>query len=118
MSEETLDIVINARDYATTTLRGVIGYLRDLGAASIMVTSNVALLTRELGLEVPILNEAMRSFRIVSATIRLAGAAMKVYELLTHSATAATIAQTIAQHGLNAALAVTVGLLTMGWVWA
>jgi len=114
MPEESLDIVINARDYASATLQGIIGYLRELGTASMMVVSNVATLTRELGLELPLLNEFMRAFHIVETTINLAGAAIKAYELLTRSATAATIAHAIAQHGLNAALAATVGLLTMG----
>jgi len=114
MPEESLDIVINAKDYASATLQGVTVYLRELGTASMMVVSNVATLTRELGLELPLLNEVMRAFHIVETTINLAGAAIKAYELLTRSATAATIAHAIAQHGLNAALAVTVGLLTMG----
>ena len=112
--EETLDIVINARDYATATLNNVVGSLRGLGAASATVVGNIAVLTRELGLELPVLNDMLRVFRVLDATMRVAASAVKVYELLTHSSTAATIAYTIAQHGLNAALAVTVGLLTMG----
>jgi len=112
--EETLDIVINARDYATASLETVTGHVRELGASSLAVAGSVSALARELGVEVPILNEVAGALHLVSTVTRAAGAATKAYELLTHSSTLATVAQTIAQHGLNAALAVTVGLLTMG----
>jgi len=112
--EESLEIVINARDYASETLRGITGSVRSLGMSTVMLASNIAYLTRELGLNIPALNEIVRVFHVIGVAIRAAGAAMNVYQTLTRGATLATVAQTLAQHGLNTALAITVGLLTAG----
>jgi len=114
MPEESLEIVINARDYASETLRGVTGSVRSLGMGAVMLASNLAYLTRELGLNIPALNEMIQVFHVIGVAVRAAGAAMSAYQTLTKGATLATAAQTIAQHGLNTALAITVGLLTAG----
>ncbi len=114
MPEESLEIVINARDYASETLRGIIGSVRSLGMGTVTLAGNIAYLTRELGLNIPALNEMVRVFHVIGVAVRTAGAAMGIYQTLTRAATVATAAQTFAQHGLNAALAVTVGLLTLG----
>jgi len=114
MPEESLEIVINARDYASETLRGITGSVRSLGMGTVTLASNIASLTRELGLNIPALNAVVQVFQVIGVAIRAAGAAMNIYQTLTRGATLATVAQTMAQHGLNTALAITVGLLTAG----
>jgi len=106
MPEEELDIVINARDYATETLHGITGTVRSLGMSVTMATSNFAMLTKELGIQIPFLEGINRAFHTIGIAIRAAGAAMRVYELLTKSAT-------IAEWAHAAALAIKAHLMAI-----
>jgi len=142
MAEESLDIVIRARDMASDQIANVVNSLKGLGDVNVTVAATQAhvsssfhslgsalrtfgrdvgiaghtfvMLTKELGISVPIINQVVGAVGILASVFRMVGAIMHAYELITKSATFATIAQTIAQHGLNTALAITVGLLTAG----
>ena len=96
MVEERLDIVINARDYATETLRGITGTVRSLGMNTLMLASNFATLTRELGIQSTFLNGIVKTMEILGATIRSVGAAMQIYTTMTKFAAAAEWAHSAA----------------------
>jgi len=85
MPEEKLDIVINARDYATATLEGVSGRVKELGASVLMTTGNFSTLTRELGIQIPLLEGFKHMFHTLGLAVQLAGSAMKTYQLLASS---------------------------------
>ena len=142
MAEESLDIIIRARDMASSEIANVVNSLKGLGDVNVTVAATQAhvsssfhslgsvlrsfgrdvgiagytymQLSKELGFSIPVLNQLMGSLGLVASAFRMVGAIMHAYELITKSAAFATIAQTLAQHGLNVALAVTVGLLTAG----
>ena len=96
MVEERLDIVINARDYATETLRGITGTVRSLGMSTVMLASNFATLTRELGIQSTFLNGIIKTMEILGVTFRSVGAAMQVYTTITKFAAAAEWAHSAA----------------------
>lgn len=142
MAEESLEIVIRAKDMTSDQIANVVNSLKGLGDVNVTVATTQAhvsssfhslgsvlrsfgrdvgiagytymQLSKELGFSIPVLNELMSSLGLAASVFRMVGAIMHAYELITKSATFATIAQTFAQHGLNTALAITVGLLTAG----
>jgi len=142
MAEESLEIVIRAKDMASSEIANVVNSLKGLGDVNVTVAATQAhvsssfhslgsilrsfgrdvgiagytymQLSKELGFSIPVLNQLMGSLGLIASAFRMVGAIMHAYELITKSAIFATIAQTLAQHGLNVALAVTVGLLTAG----
>jgi len=103
MSEE-LEIVINARDYASETLHGLTGSVRALGMSTVMLASNFAMLTREAGIQVPVLNTVIKTLEIIGVAFRTVGAAMRIYEVITKAAT-------VAEWAHNAALAFKIALI-------
>jgi len=142
MAEESLDIIIRARDMASDQIANVVNSLKGLGDVNVTIAATQAhvsssfhslgsvlrsfgrdvgiashtfvMLTKELGISVPVINQVIGAVGVLASVFRMVGAIMHAYELITKSATIATIAQTLAQHGLNTALAITVGLLTAG----
>lgn len=103
MSEE-LEIVINARDYASETLHGITGSVRALGMSTVMLASNFAMLTREAGIQIPVLNTIIKTMEIIGVTFRAVGAAMRIYEAITKAAA-------VAEWAHNAALAFKIALI-------
>lgn len=96
MVEEEVSITINARDYATETLKGITGTVRSLGSSTVMLASNFAMLTRELGIQSTFLNGITKTMEILGVTFRTVGAAMRVYTTITKFAAAAEWAHSAA----------------------
>jgi len=114
MPEERLDLVINARDYATETLRGVTGAVRSLGMSTVMLASNFAMLTRELGIQSAFLNGIIKTIEILGVMFRTVGATMNIYTTLTKIATAAEWAHSAALAFKIALIPVVGAALVMG----
>jgi len=106
MVEEEVSIVINARDCATETLRGVTRAVQSLGMSTMMLATNFATLTRELGIQSAFLNGLIKTMEILGVVFRNVGAAMNIYTTLTKIATAAEWAH-------SAALAFKIALIPM-----
>jgi hypothetical protein len=93
---ENLEIVISAQDYASETLRGISGELRSLGRASVMIASNYAMLTREFGVSIPVLDRAMRGIQVAGQMLRMFGAISTIVTALKRADTVATHQQAAA----------------------
>jgi len=104
MAEERLDLIINARDYASDTLKGITGQVRSLGMSTVMLASNFAMLTRELGIQSAFLNGLIKTMEILGVMFRTVGAAMRIYETITKMTT-------VAEWAHSAALAFKIALI-------
>jgi len=114
MPEERLDIVINARDYASDTLKGITGQVRSLGMSTVMLANNFAMLTRELGIQSAFLNGIIKTMEILGVMFRTVGAAMNIYTTLTKIATAVEWAHSAALAFKVALIPIVGAALVMG----
>jgi hypothetical protein len=96
---EEVTVVVDAEDRASPSLLGV-------GRNIVMLGTNLAMITRELGIQNPALNAMINAIQLVGHVVRLAyqiqylyGAGLKIVNMLTEENTAATIAATGAQIG-------------------
>jgi hypothetical protein len=93
---ENLEIVVSAQDYASETLRGISGELRSLGRASVMIAANYAMLTREFGISIPIIDKAMRGIQVMGQVLRMFGAITTIVTMLKRTDAAVTHQQAAA----------------------
>jgi len=114
MPEERLDIVINAKDYASDTLKGITGQARSLGMSTVMLANNFAMLTRELGIQSSFLNGLIKTMEILGVMFRTVGAAMNIYATLTKIATAVEWAHSAALAFKVALIPIVGAALVMG----
>ncbi len=105
-AENNLEIVINARDYASDALRGVTGAVRGLGQSTVALAGSFAMLTHEAGVQIPALNSVLKALEVVGVTFRAVSSAMQMYEAMTRAVAAAEWAH-------NAALAFKAALIPL-----
>lgn len=104
---EEVTVVVDAEDRASPTLLGV-------GRNIVMLGTNLAMITKELGIQNPALNAFINGIELVGHVVRLAyeveylySAALKIVNMLTEEnvgATAAATATDLAQVGANTTL--------------